>query len=130
MFRIRLAAPMALALWLSACEAEAPRGSRPVAVPVTRLADPAARQRGRALFARHCALCHGQRGDGRGERRTGLSPPPRDLTDPTWQARTSTASIFLAVREGVPGTAMPSWAALSEEDCWDLVAYVRSLAIR
>lgn len=127
MIRTWLAAPLALAL--SACSAEAPGGDRPVAVPAARLADPAARDRGRALFARHCALCHGLRGDGRGERRTGLSPPPRDLTDPTWQARTSTARIFLTVRQGVPGTAMPSWAALSEEDSWDLVAYVRSLAI-
>jgi high-affinity iron transporter len=99
-----------------------------VVVPAARLADPAARERGRALFERYCALCHGERGDGRGERRTGLSTLPRDLTDARWQARTSSLRLFVAVREGVPGTAMPSWAALGEEDAWDLVAFVRSLA--
>ncbi len=107
-----------------------PRAYRSVAVPAARLADPVVRERGRGLFARHCALCHGERGDGRGERRSDLSSPPRDFTDPGWQSRTSTLRIFHAVREGVPGTSMPSWAALSEEESWDLVAYVRSLAIR
>ncbi len=118
------------ALALSACEGDVPKAHRSTAVPVKRLADPAARERGRALFARYCALCHGQRGDGRGERRAGLSSPPRDLTDPAWQSQVSSLRIFATIREGVPGTAMPSWAALSEEDTWDLVAYLRSLAAR
>lgn len=128
MHRTWLAAPLALAL--SACERDVPAAYRSVVVPVARLGDPAARQHGRELFARHCAICHGERGDGRGERRAGLSPPPRDLTDPTWQARTSSLRIFAALREGVPGTAMPSWAAMSTDETWDLVAYVRSLSIR
>ncbi len=128
MHRTWLAAPLALAL--SACERDVPAAYRSVVVPVARLGDPAARQRGRELFARYCAICHGERGDGRGERRAGLSTTPRDLTDPTWQARTSSLRIFVALREGVPGTAMPSWAALSTDESWDLVAYVRSLSIR
>lgn len=126
MHRSWLAAPLVLALW--ACERDVPAAYRSVVVPAARLGDPAARERGRSLFARYCALCHGERGDGRGQRRTGLSTPPRDLTDPTWQARTSSLRIFVAVREGVSGTSMPAWAALSPEDTWDLVAYLRSLA--
>ncbi|HET6923784.1 MAG TPA: cytochrome c [Anaeromyxobacteraceae bacterium] len=128
MHRTWLAATAVLAL--CACERDVPPAYRSVVVPSSRLGDPAARQRGRELFARHCALCHGERGDGRGQRRAGLSMPPRDLSDPDWQARTSSLRIFVAVREGVPGTSMPAWAALSAEDTWDLVAYVRSLAIR
>ncbi|HEY6105380.1 MAG TPA: cytochrome c [Anaeromyxobacteraceae bacterium] len=127
MHRTWLAAPLALAL--SACERDVPAAYRSVVVPAARLGDPASRERGRELFARYCALCHGERGDGRGQRRAGLSMPPRDFTDPDWQARTSSLRIFVAVREGVPGTSMPSWAALSTEDTWDLVAYVRWLAV-
>lgn len=128
MRRIWLAAPIALAL--TSCERDVPSRYRSVVVPVARIGDPAARERGRQLFARHCALCHGERGDGRGQRRAGLSTPPRDLTDPSWQSRTSSLRIFVTLREGVPETAMPSWAALSTDDTWDLVAYVRSLSTR
>ncbi len=128
MRRTWLAAPAALALL--ACEREVPAAYRSLPVPAARLADPTARERGAALFARYCALCHGERGDGHGERRAGLSSPPRDLTDSAWQSRTSPLRIFVALREGVPGTAMPSWAALSAEETWDLVAHVRSLAAR
>lgn len=128
MRRAWLAALVAFAL--SACEGDVPRAYRSVVIPVARLGDPAARRRGAQLFARHCALCHGERGDGRGERRTGLSTPPRDLTDPNWQGRTSPLRIFVTLREGVPGTAMPPWAALTTDDTWDLVAHVRSLSIR
>jgi high-affinity iron transporter len=35
--------------------------------------------------------------------------------------------LFHAVRYGVDGTAMPSYAALSEEDLWALAYFVRSL---
>ncbi len=120
-----------MAFALSACERGAPPASRSAAVPEARLGDPAARERGARLFARYCALCHGERGDGRGLRRLGLSTPPRDLTDPGWQGRTSPLRMFAVLREGVPGTAMPAWAGtLSADDTWDLVAYVRSLSIR
>jgi high-affinity iron transporter len=121
----------ALAFALSACERDVPAAYRSAAVPVARLSDPAARERGARLFARHCALCHGERGDGRGVRRLGLSTPPRDLTDPRWQGRTSPLKMFAVLREGVPGTAMPAWSGtLSPDDTWDVVAHVRSLSIR
>lgn len=119
-----------VALALSSCERDVPSQYRSVTVPVARLGDPTARERGRQLFAKHCALCHGERGDGHGERQAWLSTPPRDLTDPSWQRRTSALRIFVTIREGVPGTAMPSWAALGTDETWDLVAYVRSLPNR
>jgi mono/diheme cytochrome c family protein len=121
----------AAAFALSACDRDVPGAYRSLPVPEARLGDPAARERGARLFARHCALCHGERGDGRGARRLGLSTPPRDLTDPGWQGRTSPLRMFAIVREGVPGTAMPAWSGtLGADDTWDVVAHVRSLSIR
>lgn len=84
--------------------------------------------RGQALFAGHCALCHGTRGDGHGLRSAALSSNPRNFTDPDWQMRTSNRRIFYAIREGVSGTPMPAWKSLSVDECWDLVAYIRSIA--
>jgi mono/diheme cytochrome c family protein len=57
-----------------------------------------------------------------------LVPPPQDFTDPGWRATTSPRRVFFAIREGRIGTAMPSWKSLSEQDDWDLTAYVQSLA--
>jgi mono/diheme cytochrome c family protein len=115
-----------LALTLSACRADGdlPPFYRTVGVPKQRLASADARSRGRALYQEHCALCHGTEADGKGVRREGFSSQPRDFTDPAWRNGTSPRRIFYAVREGVRGTAMPSWKALDESDTWDIVAWV------
>jgi mono/diheme cytochrome c family protein len=34
---------------------------------------------------------------------------------------------FYVIREGIRGTPMAAWKVLSEDDTWDLVAYVLSL---
>jgi mono/diheme cytochrome c family protein len=38
------------------------------------------------------------------------------------------AYIYYIIREGKRGTAMPSWKVLDEDETWDLVAYVLSVA--
>jgi high-affinity iron transporter len=93
-------------------------------VPEARLRSPEARERGRAHFEARCALCHGVRADGQGVRREGLSSRPRDFTDPAWRRGTSPRRVYFAIREGVAGTAMPSWKSLDEDDAWDLVAFL------
>jgi high-affinity iron transporter len=103
-----------------------PREYRATTVPAT-LMSSAARGRGAVLFRESCALCHGERGDGRGARREGLTTQPRDFTRRDWRASTSPRRVFFAIREGVHGTAMPSWKALSEQDSWALTAHVLSL---
>jgi mono/diheme cytochrome c family protein len=119
-----------LALPLSACRAdgELPPTYRGLAVPKDRLASADARSHGRALFLEHCALCHGASADGKGVRSEGFSSQPRDFTDPNWRRATTPRRVFYAVREGVSGTAMPSWKALDEKDCWDVTAYVLSVS--
>jgi mono/diheme cytochrome c family protein len=96
-------------------------------IPVERLASTEAKDHGARLFAEHCALCHGERGDGRGVRREGLTRSPRDFTNAVWHQSTSPRRVFHSIREGVAGTPMPGWKALSEQDAWDMTAYVLSL---
>ena len=105
-----------------------PREYRRVDVPDALLASAAARMRGGTLFRQYCALCHGERGDGQGARREGLTSSPRDFTDRRWRESTSARHVFFAIREGLRGTPMPSWKALSERDGWEMTAYVLSLA--
>jgi thiosulfate dehydrogenase len=111
----------------SGVDRDLPGQYRRVDVPPGLLASPGARARGRALFLEHCALCHGERGDGRGVRSEGLSQPPRDFTSASWRQSTSPRRVFFAIREGRAGTPMPQWKSLSVQDAWDMTAYVLSI---
>ena len=95
--------------------------------PAGLLESTAARERGRALYLEHCALCHGIEADGRGVREHALSGPPADFTRSSWRGATSAGEVFAVVREGVRGTSMPSWRSLSEDETWDIVAYLWSV---
>ncbi len=114
---------LALALW--ACsDSDVPEPYRDIAVPEHRLVNAAAQGRGRALFVQHCALCHGVRADGRGVRRSALSQPPASFVDPSWRAQAGPRRVFATIRLGVHGTSMPAWPMLTDDQTWDLVAYL------
>jgi mono/diheme cytochrome c family protein len=89
---------------------------------------PEARERGRAIYLERCAICHGERADGRGPRRSSLARPPVNFRDPSWRGRSSPARTFSSVYDGRPGTPMPAWKpVLSESQTWDLVAYLHGV---
>ncbi len=120
-----------MSLALSACNAEDAPSTvdySTVEVPVERISSDEARGRGRTLFSKKCALCHGQRADGRGARREGLSGKPINFHNKEWRANTSPLSVFETLSEGKRGTSMPAWPTLSDEQKWDVVAYVLSVA--
>jgi high-affinity iron transporter len=114
---------LAMLLGLSGCEE--PGGSLPEGFDSLE-----ARVRGRRLFLEYCAICHGERADGHGRRRQSLSGPPADFSDPSWSSRTPPQSTFAIIRGGVRGTSMPAWKVLAEDQTWDLVAYLHSVAER
>jgi mono/diheme cytochrome c family protein len=111
----------ALLLATAAC------GEPEAAPPAGLLESAAARERGRAAFLEHCAICHGVEADGRGVREHALSGPPADFKRPDWRRRSSPGEVFTVLRDGVRGTSMPSWRSLSEDETWDLVAYLWSV---
>lgn len=116
---------------LSGCsspDGDLPPAYRDLDVPRERLASSAQQSAGRALYLRHCALCHGAAADGRGARSSSLSGPPANFTDPNWQKRFTARRLYWRIREGVAGTSMPAWkGTLSADETWVLVAYLRSL---
>ena len=79
---------------------------------------------GRVLFQKNCAVCHGELGDGKSVVAPSLSPPPANLK---W-IQPDFDHILTVLRDGIPGTAMPSWKdQISESDRKALAAFVRSL---
>ena len=92
--------------------------------------------RGRAVYARWCAGCHGDTGAGDGDAATTMLPRPRDFTRGIYKIRTTPSGqiptdddLRRVVAEGMPGTAMPGWRErLSEQELGDVVAYVKGLS--
>jgi len=92
---------------------------------------------GKELYDRLCAFCHGDEGDGDGRLAPELAPKPRDFTAGKYKFRTTLSTqlpldsdIFRTITRGVPGTSMPAWGALSYEERWALVHYVKSFSPR
>jgi mono/diheme cytochrome c family protein len=125
----RTAATLVL-LGLSACSTEdrTARQYENVKVPQQLLASDDARARGREIFEKKCALCHGKDADGRGRRRKGLSSEPPNFQSDEWRQSVSPRYLFQVVSEGKRGTSMPGWPTLTETQRWDVVAYVLSIA--
>lgn len=95
------------------------------------LADSYDRQRARRLYeggtTNDCAICHGKKGDGRGLLAGQFSLPPRNFTCKVDMSRIPDGQLFWIIRNGSEGTAMPSHEKLSDEEIWQLVAYLREL---
>lgn len=77
-----------------------------------------------ALYAAHCAACHGLEGDGAGPQAATLNPHPTNFRDRARQQQRSVYALYSTVTQGVDGTAMAPFAILSEEDRWKLAFYV------
>jgi mono/diheme cytochrome c family protein len=88
---------------------------------------------GAKLFAQHCAACHGERGNGGGLLSPFLDPPARRFGEEKFRlASTSNGvptddDLLAVVHNGIPGTAMPAFAQLSDDERMALVGHVRGL---
>ena len=89
------------------------------------------------LYRRHCVHCHGISGDGQGPTAAVLNPYPRDYRPGVFKFKsTYTAAeptdrdLHKTLHDGVPGTSMPSFALLPEDEISALVEYVKYLSIR
>ena len=83
--------------------------------------------KGRAVFDRNCAACHGPKGKGDGPTGAMLTPKPADLASAA-TARKSDADLRTIIEKGKPPTAMIGWKGqLSDGEIGDVLAYVRSL---
>ena len=89
----------------------------------------------------HCLHCHGVPGDGRGPTARWISPHPRDFRQGLFKFQSidktnlpetppSRADIMRTLRQGIEGTAMPTFNFLSDKDLDSLVSYVIHLSMR
>jgi mono/diheme cytochrome c family protein len=84
---------------------------------------------GRAHYADHCAVCHGNDGRGNTEMGRGLWPKAPDMQLPATQ-ELSDGELFWIIENGIRFTGMPGWSAGTkegEESTWHLVHFIRHL---
>lgn len=134
-FSIKGRASGLFCLLLAACApaSDAPSGFAP-GLNAERRYDAAQWQRGRAIYAGHCASCHGDQGEGRTHPwnvrgADGFYPPP-PLNDDAHAWHHSSKVLMRTIREGSPQGQgnMPAWRGkLSEADIADAVVYITSL---
>jgi mono/diheme cytochrome c family protein len=80
--------------------------------------------KGKVLFVKYCAGCHGPQGKGDGYKL--LGPDPANLTALSTNKKTD-ADLFATIHEGKPN--MPSWKGrFSERDIRNVLAYIRTLS--
>lgn len=89
---------------------------------------------GKQIYGKQCAACHGVSGRGDGEAAYLLFPKPRNFVTAsyrlvsTWDRVPTDQDLFNTITRGMPGSAMPSWGHLPEEQRWALVYYIKSFA--
>ena len=84
---------------------------------------------GRAHFADHCAVCHGNDGSGQTAMGPNFYPKVPDMTQATTQSR-SDGELFAVIENGIRLTGMPAWGDGSRESThasWALVHFIRHL---
>ena len=123
-----------LFLLLSGCsggEIDYPRR----AIPAGILVNAEALRAGQNLFEQSCAFCHGHLQEGRSLRANDYDPLPMDFSEIHYRG-VDPAYLFWRIEEGKNvepyrsrGSVMPAWGAhFSEEQIWQLVAYLKSRA--
>jgi mono/diheme cytochrome c family protein len=105
-------------------------------IPTRVWTDPKMIARGKEIFTAKCALCHGEKGDGKGPGAANLPLKPADLTegkmvaemaDNFWVWRVSEGGLVEPFKSN--GSVMPAWKGdLPMEDRWAVIAYAHTLS--
>ncbi len=80
--------------------------------------------RGAALYASSCAACHGTPADPQPRIAQFMYPMPSSFLRADVMTGLSPFAVFNIVSHGLPGSTMPSYELLSEEDRWAIAFYL------
>jgi len=101
-----------------------------------RLVQPATLDRGRDLYNRFCAACHGFDGRATTAEARQLVPPPRDFSRAEFKRASkggllpTDAELARLINNGVPATGMPAWQALQGDDLDSVIQYLKTFSPR
>jgi len=99
---------------------EAARQANPVKPTAESLAQ------GKKLYGFDCAMCHGAKGDGKGEVAAGMKNVT-DFTDAEAMKKATDGELFYIIKNG-KGDMPQEGSRAKPDDMWNLVNYIRSFA--
>lgn len=93
------------------------------------------RSSGRRVYETYCIGCHGENGLGDGEAAIFLNPKPRNFVRGDYKyfhfgepgPFPSDESLKVTIRNGLPGSAMPAFPLLTDQEIQDVATYIKSL---
>ncbi len=81
-------------------------------------------RRGEELYLKSCALCHGNKGDGKGPAAAALSTPPANFLDKHHSGMYNPGEKYWIIGNGSGATGMPAFPDISPVDRWHLTNYI------
>lgn len=89
---------------------------------------------GKSVYLQHCVACHGVNGEGNGPASVWLFPRPRNFSAGLFKIKSTPGmalptdeDLLNTVTRGMPGSSMPSFTYLSEQERRDAVQYIKFL---
>lgn len=84
--------------------------------------------KGKELYAKHCAACHGAGGKGDGPAAAGMATPPANFLDLDHSSIYGPGEKYWLIGNGSPETGMPGFSSqIGPLDRWHLVNHILSL---
>lgn len=92
------------------------------------------RTSGERVYDTYCIGCHGEDGRGTGEAAAFLNPKPRNFVDEDFKyfhfneagPLPSNQSLEITIRNGLPGSSMPAFALLADQEIKDVTTYIKN----
>ena len=127
-----------LAVLVSACVLGAQQNQPPANAPEYKIPPEAAQKanpvkpnaeslaKGKKVYAIDCAMCHGEKGDGKGDMASDIKNVT-DFTNPEAMKNRTDGELFYIIRHG-KGDMPPEGDRAKDDEVWNLVNYIRAFA--
>lgn len=82
--------------------------------------------KGKKMYVIDCAMCHGEKGDGKGDMASDIKNVT-DFTNPDALKNRTDGELFYIIRKG-KGEMPPEGDRAKDEEVWNIVNYIRAFA--